>query len=402
MAIPSIVYLDVDNGQGKQTVRLSHHLRRRLNELLLVLVTAVVFSFLMGILASTLVNSFVDGVPITRAVIFTITSIVVVVGALVGLVYRRYVFSPNAQIERELEVPILYNRNDRRIIDDPFDGYYPQKMAWQAFERLMMKDSQCRSKLKEGISPEVKEKHILVELFEYLVVLTLSHQTHGFGEKGLMPDKKAEIPAALKRNTFISFFQRLESRDIIDRGMAQLNLELPADFALKFISPIGGKHRVADSNTFQIELAGNCCDIILNAYLTSMWPVQSMTCGPAPIFEGVRIRHYFQQELARQLGSLWRVTFKLRVRAKFKMMPFVLGRFLGYDPYVYMDWAQGWITRITSGDPFCGFNFEEVAATNKQRREDETHEIVRFMQAGLDEVIKSLEKLKKDNGHGQR
>jgi hypothetical protein len=61
--------------------------------------------------------------------------------------------------------------------------------------------------------------------------------------------------------------------------MAQLNLELPAYFALKFISPVGGKHRVADSNTFQIELAGNCCDIILDAYLASMLPVQSMTCG---------------------------------------------------------------------------------------------------------------------------
>jgi hypothetical protein len=132
--------------------------------------------------------------------------------------HRHYVFSPNAQVERELEVPILYNRNDGRIIDDPFDSYYTQKLAWQAFERIMMKDSQCRSKLKESISPEVKETHLLVELFEYLVVLTLSNQTHGLGEKGLMPDKEAEIPAPPKRNTLISFFQRLESRDPIDKA----------------------------------------------------------------------------------------------------------------------------------------------------------------------------------------
>lgn len=382
-------------------MRLSHHLESRLKELLLVLVTAVVFSFLIGILASTLVNTFIAGVPITRAVIFTISSIVVVLVALVYLVYRYYVFFPNAQIERQLVVPILYNRNEGRIIDDPFDGYYPQKMAWQAFERLTMKDSKCRNKLKEGISPEVKETHILVELFEYLLMLTLSHQTHGFGEKGLMPDKKLVMPAALKKNTFISFFQKLESRDIIDRGMAQLDLELPADFSLKFISPVARKHRVIDSNTFQIALRGKCCDIVFNARLTSMWPIQSMTSGPAPMFEGVCIRRYFQQELGKQLGSLQRVIFRLSVRAKFKIMPFILRKFLGYDPYVYMDWAQGWITRITSGDPLCGFNFEEVKETNRQRREDETHEIVRSMQIGLDDVVKSLEKLTKDNGRGQ-
>jgi len=382
-------------------MKLSYHLRSRLKELLLVLVTAVVFSFLIAILGSILVNTFIAGMPTTRAAIFVVSPIVVVLTALVYLVYRRYVFLPNAHIERQLVVPIVYNRNEGRIIDDPFDGYYPQKMARQAFERLMMKDSKCRNKLKEDISPEVKERHIFVELFEYLVVLTLSHQTHGFGGKGLMPYKRLEIPAALTENTFISFFQKLESRDIIDRGMAQLDLELPADFSLKFISPAARKHRLTDPNTFQVNLSGKCCDVVFNADLTSMWPIQSMTSGPAPIFEGVRIRRYFQQGLEKQLGALWRVTFRLSVRAEFKMMPFIFRRFLDYDPYVYMDWVQDWITRITSSDPFCGFNFEEVRETNRQRREDETHEIVRSMQTGLDNVNKSLEKLTKDNGCGQ-
>ena len=382
-------------------MRLSHELRSRLKELLLVIVTAVAFSFLIGILASTVVNTFIAGMPITRAVIFIVSSIVVVLAALVYLVYRYYVFLPNVHIEKQLVVPILYNRNEGRIIDDPFDGYYPQKMARQAFERLTTKDSKCRNKLKEGIFPEVKERHIFVELFEYLVMLTLSHQTYGFGGKGLMPHKKLETPAALKKNAFISFFRKLESRDIIDRGMAQLDLELPADFSLEFISPVARKHRLTDPNTFQINLSGKCCNVVFNADLTSMWPIQSMTAGPAPIFEGVRIRRYFQQELGKQLGALWRVTFRLSVRAKFKMMPFIFRRFLDYDPYIYMDWVQDWITGITSGDPFCGFNFEEVREMNRQRREDETHEIVRSMETKLDDVIKPLGELTKDNGRGQ-
>lgn len=369
--------------------RLSEQIKSRLEQLLLVLIVAVVFSFLIGILASTIVNILI-GLPLTELIVYTIILVTLVLVGIVCIVFYYYAFLPNTKIIKKVIVPIVYNKNKGKIIDDPFDGYYPQKMAWQAFERIVKKNPEYQNRLKKSIPLKVKEKHILTELLEYLFVLTLGHELRGFWEKRLAPDKKLELPKGLKENTFISFFEKLEPKDIIDRSMSQLNIELPADFSLEFISPTPPKHRMTDPNTFQIKLNGKCCDIKFNVYCTSLLRISSMKCGPSPSFEGVRIRSYFQRELAKQLGSLWRATFRMEIEAKFKVIPLLFSKFLRYDPYAYMDWIENWMSRIMSGDPFRGFDFEQIREINKLRREDEIYEIVKSIQIDLDDISKSL------------
>jgi len=274
------------------------------------------------------------------------------------ILYYYYVFVPHSQINRNIVVSIIYDRENGEVIDDPFDGYYLQKMAWQAFRRFKEKFPKIAEKrIKENISliPHAVKKHILTELLEYMIVRYLCSELYGFGENKLKPDKTIEkLPDDLEKNTFISFFRELEPQDIVDRGMQQLQFNLPEDIEIKYWSPAPIEGMVPDPNTFRLGFIGKYIEVYLTARLTSMSPIGSMTCGPAPIFEGVYIRRYWQDKIMEKLGKLWRVTFHINTEAKLKL------RFGLFPNLSYMDWAVNWINRFTKGFDFNEFRKKKI------------------------------------------
>src|SRR5437870_4361802 len=117
-------------------VLLSSRIKEQIRNLVIVLVGAVVFSFLMSTLSYFVVNP-------SEGAKYAILIIIGTAAGIVYVLYRVYVFAPNAVIHRDVMVQIIYDRVNKEIIDDPFDGYYPQKLGWQAFERFRKTSSEA-------------------------------------------------------------------------------------------------------------------------------------------------------------------------------------------------------------------------------------------------------------------
>lgn len=357
-------------------------IRLRLKNLLLLLIGAIVFAFLMSVLANILVNHYMLGAELTPGSVYLIASAIAALVAISYGMYYAYVFAPHSRIAQRIGVRIIYNRVGGFVIRDPFDGYHPQQMAWQAFERFKKRyPNEARAGIQKGIPPRTAGKHLLTELLEYLIVLDLSKGLYGFGQKGLMPDKTiAGLPDQLEKNSFVTFFRTLESKDIVDRGMSELEFILPEDIVIKYWSPAPIKGLLPDPNSFRIGFVGRYCEIYMTGRCTSLWPVQTMRCGPAPIFEGVYIRRYFQEELLEDLSKLWRTTFVLTTEARFKL------RSLFSPPSGYMNWAERWIEEFIKGRFFGGFDFEEFRKEKTHTMEYDSYETIKMIDVRLDEI----------------
>ena len=244
----------------------SKEIREELKKLLLVLTGAIVFSFLMGILASIIVNYSVLNVYNHRQLFLFLLPILVAAAIIAYILYYYYVFIPYSRINKDMRGSIIYDREDGEIIVDPFDGYYPQQMAWQAFEKFKNKfPGMAKERISDGVSfpSYAAKKHIFTELLEYMIVLWLSTEVNGFGENRPEPEKTMKkLPLELEKNTFISFFRELEP---VDRSMRVLKLSLPKDIEVKYWpEPI--KDREPDPNTFTIGLVGKYSKIYLTVF----------------------------------------------------------------------------------------------------------------------------------------
>ncbi len=364
---------------NNERIHYSKKIQLQLRNLLFVLIGAIIFSFLMGVLANILVNHYMLSTAFTSESIYLIIIVITISIIISYCMYYWYVFAPYSRITRKIVVPIIYNAKDGFVIRDPFDGYYPQQMAWQAFERFKEKhpeDAKNRIKDKEGILPRTTKKHIFTELLEYLIILKLSKNLYGFDKKGLMPDKTiAKLPDGLEKNTFISYFKTLEPR-----GMSQLDFNLPKDIVIKYWSPAPIKGLLPDPNTFRIGFIGKYCEIYLIGRRCTLWPIHSMRCGPAPIFEGVYIRRYFQEELEKNLGKLRRITFHLTIEARFKLRAYLR------PPLEYIEWAERWIEGFIKGTFFGGFDFEEFRKEKIHSMDYDLYETIKMIEVRLEKI----------------
>lgn len=344
-------------------------IRTQLKNLLLLLVGAIIFSFLMSILATLLVN-YVMGEPFTCTSSILMGIVISILIVITYILYYSYVFKPNSRITKEIRIPIIYNRKDGMVIEDPFDGYYPQEIARQAFERFKETCLEIAERINEGIPPRTTKKHILTELLEYLIVLDLSKNLHGFGEKGLMPDTPAEIPDQLKKNSFISFFRSLKPKNIIDGSLSQLEFKLPRDIKIQYWSPAPIKDLIPDHNTFKIGFVGKYCEVYLTGQCF-LGMIQSMQCGPAPIFRGIYIRRYYQDKL--DLVNLGEITAHISVEAKFKLRAFL------YPPSAYIEWIERWIEEFVKGRIFSGFDFGEFRKEKLTSMQYDLYETIKMI-----------------------
>jgi hypothetical protein len=215
-----------------------------------------------------------------------------------------------------------------------------------------------------------------------MIVRYLCSELYGFGENKLKPDKTIEkLPDDLEKNTFISFFRELEPQDIVDRGMQQLQFNLPEDIEIKYWSPTPIEGMVPDPNTFRLGFVGKYIEVYLTARLTSMSPIGSMTYGPAPVFEGVYIRQYWQDKIMERLSKLWRVTFHINIEAKLKL------RFGLFPNLSYMDWADNWINRFTKEGIFGGFDFNEFRKKKIDSMLYDIYETIKEINASIKDNI---------------
>lgn len=369
-----------------EKVRYSKKIREKQKELIIIFITAIIISFLVNILANSLFYYVIGGsltyfLPKTIGVAFFLLIIF-------SYFLYKYVLDPYSRITKEIRIPIIYNRKDCIVIDDPFNGYFPQKMAWQAFERFKEKYPDiAENRINEGIPPHAAKKHILTELLEYLIV---KNNLSGFDKRGLMHDKTiVKLPDQLENNSFISFFRSFEPKDGVDIGMSQLELYLPKDVEIKYCSPAPIEGLIPDFNTFKIGFVGKYCEIYLTGRCTSLWNIQSMDSGPAPIFEGVYISPYFQDELEENLSNLWRITFYISVEAKFKFRAYL------FPSLAYIEWTERLIDKLVKGTIFSGFDFETFGKEKQVSMKYDLYETIKMIDVRTENIEKEISNMKK-------
>lgn len=345
---------------------LSEKIRSQWKNLLLLLIGAIIFAFLMGILANIIVVYYSSGtIEIGQFLIIFLPCFFV--ASIVGYVlFFYYVFSTNSRINGSTLVPIIYDINEATVIDDPFDGYYPQKLCWQVFNKFKKKYPQ---KAEEGIKAsiyqvlKIQQKHMLTELLECIVMKQLSSELAMSERIMPWPHKTIEkLPKDLENNSFISFFKQLESSDIADKSMKQIGLHLPKDVEFRYMSPAHiykvrklSKYQLPNPNAFKIILSGKYVEISLTAFPVSDSQITTLTSGPAIKFEGIYIRKYWEKEILARLPNLRTITFHIYIEARLKLR---FGLFLNLS---YIDWAQNWINRFLVDGSFGGFDFREFS-----------------------------------------
>lgn len=336
----------------------SENVKEQLKILLLVLCGAVVFSLLMGLLANIIFNYAVLD-KWTRNSFWLLILPAIPTALIIMFILYYYAFKPYSQINKDLEVVIIYDRKGGEIIDDPFGGYYPQVMAYQAFKNYKNKyPDKAKRRIDEDILPfsDATKNHILTELLEYTMVRWLQRELKRYGEN--MPKNYKtieELSADLNKNTFISIFgkfRELEPQYPVC-WIPSPKLYLPEDIAIKYWSPAPMKGIHFDQDTFRIDFVGKYLEVCLNVHLRSVSRVRNMTRSPAPVFGGMYISQYQQDKIMGKLDKIDVVTFDINIEAKSKLW--------GVVPNLsHLNWADDWINRFvegSAGGSAGGFDF---------------------------------------------
>jgi hypothetical protein len=364
----------------------SENIKEQLKILRLVLAGAVVFSLLMGVLANIIFNYVVLDIWTCNSFRLLILSVILTALIIIYLLYE-YAFKPYSQINKDLEVVIIYDRKGGEVIDDPFGGYYPQVMAYQAFKNYKNKNpDKAKRRIDEDILPssDATKNHILTELLEYTMVRWLQRELKRYGEN--MPKNYktiTELSADLKKNTFISLFgkfRELEPQYPVCWILSP-KLDLPEDIAIKYWSPAPMKGIPFDQDTFRIDFVGKYLEVCLTVHLRSVSYVRNMTRSPAPVFGGMYISQCQQDKIVGKLDKLDVVTFDINIEAKSKW------RF-GFPNLSYLNWADDWINRFVEGST-GGFDFNDFRKYNINSPN---------MLYNIYETVKETNMLAKDHG----
>ena len=334
----------------------SENIKEQLKILLLVLAGAVVFSLLMGVLANIIFNYVVLDKWTCNSFRLLVSSVILTALIIIYLLYY-YAFKPYSHINKDLEVAIIYDRKGGEVIDDPFDGYYPQVMAYQAFKSYKNKyPDKAKSRINEKptLSSDATKNNILTELLEYMVIRWLQRGLGWYGEN--MPKNYKiikELSVDLENNTFISLFR--EFRELEPRypgyWIPSPKLYLPEDIAIKYWSPAPMKGIHFDQDTFRIDFVGKYLEVCLTVHLRSVSSVPNMARSPAPVFGGMYISRCQQDKIMEKLGKLDKVTFDINIEAKSKL-------WFGVPNWSYLNWADDWINRFVEGST-GGFDFND-------------------------------------------
>ncbi len=362
--------------------------REHMRDLLQDLAQAIIFALFMGILANVIVILLVQGFSgiQTHFLLLLPMASLIVTGVIAYVRYYHYVFRPHSRIDRDIWIHMIYDRNAVAIVDDPFDGYYPQQMSSQAFQRFKEEFPELAEGIKEGVPPRPTGRHILTELAEYVTILGLSGELLGFGEEGLESDRAVELPRELEKNIFISFFRSVEPKDPVDISMRHIRWDLPRDIEIRYRSPSSVEGRVSDPNTFSLALEGKDIIVSLRARMAGMSRISSLTSGPAPVFEGVHIRRYYQGDLISRLGGLWRTSFLIEISAQLKF-----GYRLGLRrSWAYLDWAARWIGRLAESGALGGLDWDSFRQRKKNEILVDMYQTVKETEVALREYLRAV------------
>nr|MDO8100131.1 hypothetical protein [Candidatus Njordarchaeota archaeon] len=370
--------------ESRGGVGYSERARFESRSFILVLLTAIILSFLMNILANIVTSYYTGGSSSIETTALILSSVTVSLLFICYVLFRWYVFAPHSHILRYMAVRIIYNTEDCTVIDDPFEGYEPQRWARNVFWSFKEKsprvaEKRIRAKLYRG----TQTKHILTEILEYMIVTDLSFKMFGYGIRGSRPVRITDdLPEGLRSNLFIASSKRPEKGKEGVQGLPSLRFFLPEDFEIRYWSPaqIGGLPPIA--NSFKVGFIGKNCEIYVMGEIIDSSPTQYSADGQQiPAVEGIYLRRN-QGEFIKNLWKLWTASFLVWVEVRFKGIL--------HPPYGYMEWVERTLNKFAEGGVFSGFDFEEFRKKNTNMMEREVYETVKTINYRLEHLEKQI------------
>ncbi len=333
-------------GNGdKSEMYLSRRLTGKSREIVFGLIGAVLFSLIVGIVANSVVTYFVVETRPFWLLIFFFVGIALTV-VLFGLVYHLYALTPNSYVRKTTIVPIIYDVEKGEVIQDPFDGYVPQMMSSSTFLKFKKKFPKLadeRIRVDYLSSTQGNGKHILTELMESVTLTHLCSELLWPGRVPLQNEPLKALPPDLEKNLFL---QELGT------DSRQLMILLPEGVQFKYLSPVPSD-RLIDPNTFRFRLVSKQTEVSITVNLLQTKSTSPMKTGPAPVFEDLYIRSYWEAKLIERFQYLHRAAFHIEIEVRHK---FTLGVFKNMP---YIEWADGLIERFLTGGHFAGFDWQE-------------------------------------------
>lgn len=316
-------------------------IKERRRQLFLVIITAIAFAFLLNILANFFTNVVFIGMELTiKGVVYLISTIGVLI--LVALLLYKLLEPPTA-IRKNSSCTMLYNIKKGYILHFPSD-YWPQGLARQAFESLYKKEEKYRKELKKNLanlSWEYREgkkwenledlenyKYIFSHFIEYLFIYWLNFRflwiISDFIKKNKISEKElkfASFSNNLKNNIFLSLFNTIEPKDISERGLCQvLDLELPEDFKIEYITPQPIPNRIPEPNSGEMSLKWKYGNISISFHNTSWGFTPDARAGPSPTSSelmGIPINPFSQDYVTKHLIEICSIQYIIDFRASF-------------------------------------------------------------------------------------
>lgn len=315
-------------------------MERRRRDLLLVIATAIVFAFLLSLLAGIITAS----ISSTVSWVWWLVAAGVALAA-AGCTYAIWrLLRPPDLIRETAHAVILYNVAEGEILQFPA-LYRPQGLARQSVDVLLQKEEERRKELKENLAARSyrqierakqggysyeEDKHIFTRLFEFLLIQWLREEWHAttYRIKDVPQQELAleEFPDSLRTNMFVELFSRIEPRDIVEHALAQLTLQLPSGLTMTYTSPRIWPDRLPDPDSGELKLRGKYCDFSVGFHCSAWTSIRSATLGPSPSILGVSINPFFQEYIRDNLGNLVEVSFFVTFEAKFNSLRLVMCR----------------------------------------------------------------------------
>jgi len=360
--------------------------KRKIRDIIILLLTALVLGFLLNLLASTTFQLLLSQIDPFSLILLSLVLLVVSVAC---AYFAIVLLKPPSNFVKVASCNLLWNPRDRRVLPSVYDyseGYFPQMFAFQMFEKIEQHKSQLKEELKGGIGLPPNEKHILSHLMDYLMLLWLGidavKPTYRLGFKGRLFRFK-DLRRISDRNPIIAI-----ARDLANNRPEwmppDITIELPEGTEISMPEVCEQN----DPNVGKLTLRNNYFTSNITYHVGACTPVSSIWMGPAPSMLGMPINPFFlskdcDEKSRLDISSVWVMSYYMVFETKFNEL-------LLLKPRTFYQYTR-WVEQLS--ELFVHFfDWNQNAQKAFASRQSEIYEMLKGVELRLEGIENKLSK----------
>jgi len=358
--------------------------KRKIRDILILLLTALVLGFLLNLLASVTFQLLLTQLDTFSLILL---SLVLIAVSIASAYFAVVILKPPNTFVKVASCNLLWNPRNRRVLPSIYDyseGYFPQMFAFQMFEKIEQYKPQLKEELKGGIGFPPNEKHILSHLMDYLMLLWLGwdalRPTYRLGFKGKLFRLK-DLDKISDKNPMIAIARNL-TKNRPGLMPPDITIEIPEDTKISMSETC----EETDPNVGKLTLENRYFTVNITYHVSACTPVSSMRMGPAPSMLGMPINPFFlskdcDKKSRLNLSSVWSMGYYMIFEAKFNELLLLKPRTF----YRHMRWVEQLSELFVSF-----FDWNQNAQKAFASRQGEIHEILKGVELRLEDIEKRL------------